>query len=366
MEFTAHSGMLAVRFRRDPYRKALHIDMQIVHRHLCRFREQAARIGPDRLATQFFRSRDSYLAGYLLFKHLADITNHGASHSLAENLGKMWRRERMQETYSWRPEGSTAAVFEALCVMLHSRAFDCSHHIFKQLARFLADCFSEMTEDDPDEGARCLVALDELRRDMSEVIEALARDGPALEEVFTEAPYIIDHLSSSTQRHIQRLLGFSSWDRFRRHPSPLRRNPRLLREIPLHREGPLRRENALLGGPSGSRSRLLRALTDNGFHLASAPENGQYLQLNCEKRGRGTSPRLSYHRPRGLLPGGLSGALLEYDSDCSDEGLGISAWPYRDRLRGGWEDNGDYLGELPYGRRKYLSGYPGTSGLLGL
>ena len=369
MDFRTSSRGLEVRFRREPHQGVrLDVDAKTIHRHLRAFREGPPQLGLGRSPSLPFRSREKYVANYLLFKHLAAISMYGPSDSLAEGLSKRFRQEKLQDTFTWRPGHSTVAVFEALCAMLEPTVFDGSSHLFEQLARFLVLHFHEMTEDDPEESARCLVALDRLQRDMADVVDELARGSAALEAVITELPIIVDYLSSPTRGQIQRRLGFPSRDRLRRHPHPLRRDRRFLPETPLRREGLLFRERSLLrespflGGQLRSRQGL-GSYADDNFQLVSAPENGQFIQLNYEKQGWGGSTHLPLHRSRALLPRGLSNALLEYESDSSDEGLGILARPFGSRLRGGRQGDGDYLG-LPLGRRNHLSGPSRAPGLL--
>ena len=240
----------------------------------------------------------------------------------------MWQQESDEPYYSDYSEDSIAAVFEALCSMLQTSAFDCSEHIYEQLARFLVRYFDEMTTDNPDTSARCLVALDGLRRDTCPVIAELARSRGALETVLLEAPFVIDHLTDFSKRALQRLLGSSSWSRYSRD----------LDRVP--RDSWANRHSMGRG--------LNRALDGTNLRLLTAPEDGRYLQLNFAKTGGSSLSRLPL-RPRGYLDGGV-GSLLEDDYDDCDYSFG----PGRYLPRAGLLEDGDAWGERVTGHRRSL------------
>ena len=273
------------------------VDSDVVHAHLSQFWYLYQRFGPQRIATQFIRSRDDRQAAHIIFKYLDLLGSGGNENYLAESLLDLWGQERRGSVpFTWRTNLSTVHVFEAMCALLRSSCFDCSRDLYLQLAFFLSECFDELASEDPQWSAMCLVALDQLRREMRTVIEKIARTSQFLEEVVREEQPTLDLLTNETKQDLVRCLDVGPWETYGgRHLDRIYRRSR-------HRG---------YGLPS--------ALGRQRLCLSSAIGDGNRLQLNL-KEERPRSSSLALDRPRlRLLQGPASHRLLDYDNDSADD-----------------------------------------------
>ena len=282
---------------RLPQCDPLQVGVDTVTRHICRFwshfeRYSAAR----RMAATFFRSRERRIAGYLLFKHLSYLSHSQLeSNYLAEALTRLCHGECSSASLLGNRyySASVVEVFVELCWLLQCRQLDSSRHLFDQLRKFLVRSFDDLSlaTGDTDASARCLVALDGLRRNMEGVLADLASTSRTLAAVVASQPYQMDTLSKETKRELVRWLGHVKWN------------------MPTQRYGyPLR----------GSFLRRPTSYGCGGMYLESAHHVPGGVQLTIKHDySRPTFGQLSQrHNLTGFSP-----HELDYDSDSSD------GWP---------------------------------------
>ena len=312
-----------------------YVSRNAVDKHIPGLYDYLANNLRGRRFSTLFRSREAGFAAYLLFKHLAKYPLH---ESLCDGLSRCLQAElRGHGPLSRNSDSLTAGVFTTLCAMLQRSGLDCSESLFHQLGAFLVNAFDRMTDDDPTTSAKCLLALDSLRRPMRPVLRQLARRPDALEIALDEEPALSSYLRASTMSDIDDLLNYNdrdpigAWRRPRHHHRRWsdgnaydRRD--MARAYDLGEEQGERNALAAVGRANARHPGRLDVVHHNRLRgyprdrMALAPGVGwQDNELDLGQRGL-----------RAIGRGG-PGSLLDYDFDDSNRYLlGYKGFPYDD------------------------------------